>query len=59
LGYGRVQLAGVCVRTVVTGGAGFIGSLVENIDYWRQAPVWTPESIEVATRDWLRYLGKE
>jgi len=31
--------------------------LLENIEYWRAAPVWTPESIEVATRDWFRYLG--
>ncbi len=33
--------------------------LLENIEYWRQAPVWTPESIEVATRDWFRYLGNK
>lgn len=33
--------------------------LLDNIDYWREAPVWTPESIEVATRDWFRYLGSE
>jgi UDP-glucose 4-epimerase len=33
--------------------------LLDNIEHWRQAPVWTPDSIEVATRDWFRYLGKE
>jgi UDP-glucose 4-epimerase len=33
--------------------------LLENIEYWRQAPVWTPDSIEVATRDWFRYLGNK
>ena len=33
--------------------------LLDNIEYWRQAPVWTPESIEVATREWFRYLGRE
>ena len=33
--------------------------LMDNIEYWRQAPVWTPASIEVATRDWFRYLGKD
>ena len=33
--------------------------MLDNIEYWRQAPVWTPESIEVATRDWFRYLGNE
>ena len=35
-----------------------IGILLENIDYWRDAPVWTPDSIEVATEDWFKYLGK-
>ncbi|HSE06676.1 MAG TPA: SDR family oxidoreductase [Methylomirabilota bacterium] len=33
--------------------------LLANIEYLRQAPVWTPESIEVATRDWFRYLGNK
>jgi UDP-glucose 4-epimerase len=32
--------------------------LIENIDYWREAPVWTPDSIAVATTDWFKYLGK-
>ncbi len=32
--------------------------LLENIDYWRQAPVWTPQTIEIATKDWFRYLSK-
>ncbi|MBI2526502.1 MAG: SDR family oxidoreductase [Candidatus Rokubacteria bacterium] len=32
--------------------------LLERIDDWRAAPLWTPESIEVATRDWFRYLGQ-
>ena len=31
--------------------------ILENIDYWRKAPVWTPESIRQATEDWFRYLG--
>lgn len=33
--------------------------LLDNIEYWRQAPVWTPVSIEAATRAWFRYLGKD
>lgn len=32
--------------------------ILENIDYWRKAPVWTPESIKEATADWFKYLGK-
>lgn len=32
--------------------------LLENIDYWREAPVWTPESISVATKEWFEYLSK-
>ena len=31
--------------------------MLENIDYWRQAPVWNPQSISEATRDWFAYLG--
>ncbi len=31
--------------------------LLDNIDYWRQAQVWTPETIADATRDWFKYLG--
>ena len=34
-----------------------VREVVANIDYWAQAPVWTPESIEVATRQWFEYLG--
>lgn len=35
-----------------------IGHVLENIDYWRQAPVWTPETIKDATEDWFKYLSK-
>lgn len=31
--------------------------LLEHIDYWREAPVWTSEKIAVATADWFKYLG--
>ena len=33
--------------------------MLENIDYWRAAPVWTPDNIAEATREWFQYLGKE
>jgi UDP-glucose 4-epimerase len=32
--------------------------MLENIDYWRSAPVWTPASIKDATADWFKYLSK-
>jgi len=32
--------------------------LLANIDYWARAPVWTPESIGEATKEWFSYLGK-
>lgn len=31
--------------------------LLDNIDYWRDAPVWDPDSIADATRDWFRFLS--
>jgi UDP-glucose 4-epimerase len=30
--------------------------MLANIDYWREAPVWTPHSIAEATKDWFTYL---
>lgn len=33
--------------------------LLENIDYWREAPVWTQDSIADATRTWFQYLSPE
>jgi UDP-glucose 4-epimerase len=36
-----------------------IQKLIENIDYWREAPVWTPDSIKTATSDWFKFLGNE
>ena len=32
--------------------------MLDNIDYWRGAPVWDEESIAEATQDWFAYLGK-
>ena len=34
-----------------------IGILLENIDYWREAPVWDKESIATATEKWFEYLS--
>ena len=31
--------------------------MLQNIDYWRAAPVWTPGTIEKATEAWFRSLG--
>ncbi len=31
--------------------------MLDNIDYWKQAPIWTPDLIEEATEDWFRYLS--
>ena len=30
--------------------------LIENINYWADAPVWDPNSISMATKDWFKYL---
>lgn len=36
-----------------------VREMLDKIDYWRDAPVWTPEKIENATADWFQFLGKE
>jgi len=35
-----------------------VARVVERIEMWRDAPVWTPETIANATKDWFKYLGK-
>lgn len=32
--------------------------ILSNIEYWRNAPVWTPKTIGHATKDWFKYLSK-
>lgn len=34
-----------------------ISVLLDQIDYWRNAPIWTPKTISEATKDWFRYLN--
>jgi len=34
-----------------------VAKLLEHIDYWSDAPVWDPETIETATAAWFRYLS--
>ena len=34
-----------------------VAEILKHIDYWRNAPVWSPDSIAEATEDWFRYLS--
>lgn len=31
--------------------------MLENIEHWRGAPVWTPEKIASATKEWFKFLS--
>ncbi len=35
-----------------------VAQMLEHIDYWRDAPVWDPESIAGETADWFKYLAE-
>jgi UDP-glucose 4-epimerase len=35
-----------------------VAKVVANIEYWRDAPLWDPESIARSTKAWFDYLGK-
>ncbi len=35
-----------------------VQTMLDNIEYWRNAPVWNPESIKQATTDWFKYLQR-
>ncbi len=34
-----------------------VKKMMENIDHWRTAPVWTVDGIKDATSDWFKYLS--
>jgi UDP-glucose 4-epimerase len=34
-----------------------VAEILKHIEYWRDAPVWTADSIAEATEDWFRYLS--
>ncbi len=31
--------------------------MLDDIEYWKDAPLWTAEEIEIATQTWFKYLG--
>ncbi len=33
-----------------------INKIMKNIDYWKNAPLWTPKKISIATKNWFKYL---
>jgi UDP-glucose 4-epimerase len=33
-----------------------VANLLADLDHWRDAPVWTAETIAAATRDWFKYI---
>lgn len=35
-----------------------VGTMLSNIEYWRQAPVWDVDSIQKATKTWFNALGE-
>lgn len=36
-----------------------VNIMLQNINYWREAPVWTPEKIAEATKEWFKNLSKD
>ena len=34
-----------------------VGIVLDNIDFWREAPLWTPKTIADATKNWFKYLS--
>ena len=35
-----------------------VAIMLDNIEYWRDAPVWTPGKIAAATEELFKFLGK-
>jgi UDP-glucose 4-epimerase len=50
------RLLGWTARTSFEEG---VSIMMKNLDYWREAPVWTADDIRLATTDWFKYLGRD
>jgi UDP-glucose 4-epimerase len=35
-----------------------VAAMLADIDYWRTAPVWVPETIATATKTWFDFLAR-
>ncbi len=35
-----------------------VKNVLKEIDYWKEAPLWTPDNIAIQTEDWFKYLKK-
>lgn len=35
-----------------------INIMLKNINYWKNAPIWNPQNINKATKNWFKYLKK-
>ena len=33
-----------------------VKDLIDKIHYWKDAPIWTPNKIKNATKEWFKYL---
>ena len=36
-----------------------VAVMLQSIDQWGDAPIWTVDKIASATKDWFRYLGND
>jgi UDP-glucose 4-epimerase len=36
-----------------------VKKMLDNIDYWKDAPLWTPDNIKNETKSWFKYLNKK
>ena len=36
-----------------------VADLLNDLSSWNEAPVWTPEAIQIATKEWFKYLGEQ
>jgi UDP-glucose 4-epimerase len=33
-----------------------VNEMIENINYWKKAPLWNVKKIKIATKDWFKYM---
>jgi len=36
-----------------------VNIMLKNISYWKKAPLWDEKSIDIATKNWFKYLDNK
>ena len=48
----------VCIDTLALGNLSGVNKMMNEIEKWKDAPLWTPKKIKKATKVWFEFMKK-